>query len=657
MKKERVRICCAVDYLTSDYSEALVQGASKFCREKNAELFVLPVGTLRSNTGHFTYQLISVASHINSKNIDGVLFPTGTQLFNVDSDFLCTYLKSYKDIKTVCLSYPVKDIPSLTVDCRTGFKSAIEHLIVDHGYRKFALMSVRGDSEEVRERETVFYDTLKEHGIEKEAVINFVGEFTYYAAHDLMYSYLKDCQSQMKHHGFDAVVALNDESAIGCMKALKEAGLRVPEDVAILGFDDLRRGAYEKPSLTTVSQQVEIQGYLGAKLLYEAIVGKEIPLVSEIPSVCKIRHSCGCKEEKCSFSKPFIEKEFTTSIETKNELISQWYDSKDKLMNAVQLYTTINTEITLDELKTTLNDKLRSFDIPGAAIVLYENPVDKPESFDYFNLPKKAYIFSAFDNSTGYETTSETAEVVFDPNGGMLPKGTLKIEQEPILVYELYHGTLHYGYAVIKIPVMELYAYDLLVQTLATFFAHAYNNNIVMREKSLFDQKYNQLLDMAVTDELTGLRNRRGFMNLGESVMNVASSMNQKGLMIFCDMDGLKKINDNYGHEEGDNAIIAEANILKKVFGEKYVLGRIGGDEFAVLATEITEKDFIKCRKTVDKLCAEWSKKNSTPYKLSISMGFQEFPSHDGGYGFRILLSEADAKLYIEKHEKKKKVK
>ena len=654
MMKKRVRICCVVDYLISDYSESLVRGAAEFCREKKLELLILPIGTLRSGSGHFTYQMLSVASHINSHNVDGVLFPTGTQMFNVDNDFLSSYLKSY-NIKTVCLSYPVKDIPSLMVDCKTGFKSAIEHLIVDHGYRKLALMTVCGKSQEVRDRENIFYETLAEHGIEKEAVISFSGDFTTYTAHDLLYTYLKDCQVNMKHHGFDAIVALNDDSAFGCMKALKEAGFRIPEDVAVIGFDDIPRGVFEKPSLTTVSQQVGKQGYIAASLLYDSIMGKEIPMISEIPSVCKIRHSCGCRKDKCSFSSPYIEKSFDSTYRLKDEHVSQWFVSKDRLINAVRLYTTGNEEITLSELKLILNDKLRFFDIPGAAIVLYENPIDKPVCFDYFHLPKQAYIFSAYDNATGFETNSETAEVVFNPNEGLLPNDILKTGEEPLVVYELYHGSLHYGYAVIKIPVMELYTFDILIQTLATFFSYAYNNNLAMQEKNLFDQKYNKLMDIAITDELTGIRNRRGFMNLAESVMNVAHSMNQKGMMIFCDMDGLKKINDNFGHEEGDKAIIAESNILKKVFGEKYVLGRIGGDEFAVLATEMTEKEFLKCKKTVDTLCANWTKKNGNLYKLSISMGFQEFPSHDGGYGFRILLSEADAKLYIEKQEKKKK--
>ncbi len=91
---------------------------------------------------------------------------------------------------------------------------------------------------------------------------------------------------------------------------------------------------------------------------------------------------------------------------------------------------------------------------------------------------------------------------------------------------------------------------------------------------------------MSTTDELTGLLNRRGFFTLAQQQVKLANRNNNKLLLFYMDLDGLKKINDTIGHPEGDLALVEAATVLKEIFRESDIIGRLGGDEFAVLLFE-----------------------------------------------------------------------
>ncbi len=95
-----------------------------------------------------------------------------------------------------------------------------------------------------------------------------------------------------------------------------------------------------------------------------------------------------------------------------------------------------------------------------------------------------------------------------------------------------------------------------------------------------------ELRNLSLTDELTGLHNRRGFITLSQQQIRQAKRTKKEMLLLFVDLDGLKKINDGFGHSEGDRALFAVAALLRETFRDSDIVARIGGDEFAVLAME-----------------------------------------------------------------------
>jgi len=160
-----------------------------------------------------------------------------------------------------------------------------------------------------------------------------------------------------------------------------------------------------------------------------------------------------------------------------------------------------------------------------------------------------------------------------------------------------------------------------------------------------------ELLALSLTDELTGLYNRRRLFVLTEQYLKLSARTKKKLLLLFIDMDNLKWINDHYGHNEGDQALIALANILKKTFRESDIVARIGGDEFVVLLESTDENAEIVLTR-LDENIKDHNAKRSRCYNLSISVGTTQFdPEHP--VSIDELLSKADALMYAQKRGKR----
>lgn len=160
------------------------------------------------------------------------------------------------------------------------------------------------------------------------------------------------------------------------------------------------------------------------------------------------------------------------------------------------------------------------------------------------------------------------------------------------------------------------------------------------------------LMQLSLTDSLTGILNRRGFFFQVEQEIKLASRLHTHSILMFADVDGLKKVNDNYGHSAGDEMIINAANVLRNVFRSSDVISRLGGDEFAAFTMETTDPEFIRSR--INKAINEFNANSELPYQLSISMGFVELEGHPS-VCLDDLLKRADEAMYINKQEKKKK--
>jgi diguanylate cyclase (GGDEF)-like protein len=161
------------------------------------------------------------------------------------------------------------------------------------------------------------------------------------------------------------------------------------------------------------------------------------------------------------------------------------------------------------------------------------------------------------------------------------------------------------------------------------------------------------LSEISKTDQLTGLYNRRGFLECVQNVINSTKNYNKELLVLYADMDHLKMINDQYGHEEGDFALKEIAAILKEAFRSTDVVSRFGGDEFVAFALTGNPNYSETMKQRIDDISKQHNAEVEKPYVIEMSVGICEVlcnPAID----IQHVLEEADKQLYIEKRMKKR---
>lgn len=158
------------------------------------------------------------------------------------------------------------------------------------------------------------------------------------------------------------------------------------------------------------------------------------------------------------------------------------------------------------------------------------------------------------------------------------------------------------------------------------------------------------LYDASLKDELTGLYNRRGFLTFAEEQLKLAHSGRRELVVLFADVDGLKAINDGYGHSEGDRALAMAAEVLLTVFRDTDLVCRLGGDEFAALALDCSPAGMVRIEAHLDKVLRA-SNHRGNPWELSISLGAIHVDS-EHPVSIDELLEKADKTMYERKRAK-----
>jgi len=156
---------------------------------------------------------------------------------------------------------------------------------------------------------------------------------------------------------------------------------------------------------------------------------------------------------------------------------------------------------------------------------------------------------------------------------------------------------------------------------------------------------------LTLIDDLTGLYNRRGFFTLSEQQWKLADRKNKKLVLLYCDLDNLKTINDNYGHLMGDQALITVAQLLKSTFRESDIIARMGGDEFAILAIE-AETNGDRMINRLDEKLDELSESEDLNLPISLSSGYAHYDPEEPK-SIEEVLGEADIQMYAQKEGKK----
>jgi len=285
----RKKIGVIVNYLYEGYQMKILSGIFSEAEKLNTDIYVFVGGDLNPNNIE-SQRRNRIYDLISKKNMDGLIILGLVVGFNLPKEEIIKFYKRfYPQLPVVSLGLETEEIPCVISDNRKGFQELLIHLIEDHRYRSIAYVAGPINNEEAQIRNNTFYETLREYDIEIKPEYIYESDFTTPQGIYAIRTFLDERKIKP-----DVIVFSNDNMAIAGLEELKRRKIKVPNEIAITGFDNILESTFVEPSLSTVEQNLSELGKKALEMCHSLILGKEIPKKIEIPTKMTIRESCGC---------------------------------------------------------------------------------------------------------------------------------------------------------------------------------------------------------------------------------------------------------------------------------------------------------------------------------------------------------------------------
>ncbi len=508
---------------------------------------------------------------------------------------------------------------NVSSDNESAMQVLSKHLVFDHNIKTVNFISGPADSIDSVTRKRVFELELTRAGLSLDKERCYTGDY-----------YARSGRAAVKYFESkglleaDAYVCANDQMALGAFYALTDRGIRVPEDTILSGYDNIFEAANHYPRITSVNRYEKRIGEVAYKNVVRAIEGKNYDKEPVVDSKPVFAESCGC-----SAVRP-----------VNHRLVVNQY-SRNKLREA--RYAEMISELTIgltnarsaDDICESLKPCIPELGGDAFCMVIGESEdITKQEDdtltgINYhngkFGIVSKEYVRDRHPR--------------FDPKTG----GNLYI------IYSLHFRDRFYGLAIIRNSTMPLFSefYRVLMMTLSSALEQVKNVKAMQKMIKTLDE-------MWVFDPMTHVYNRAGFFKFSEEIVARARSKHENMFFIFLDLDGLKKVNDAFGHEMGDRMICDMADVLRKTRNKEELLMRYGGDEFVVFGMGLSEEDVAEDVARIRRAMDEINQSGEKVYTLDASIGYHMVP-YDNDKPLSALIELADQEMYKEKREKHKR--
>ena len=533
----------------------------------------------------------------------------------------------------LCVGCKLKDHPRIMTHSYESMKKMVEHFVVEHGMKNIHFVKGVEGNEDAEARYQAYLDVLAEHEIPVVPERITQGDF-----------YVKGGEQAVKdilgsNLAFpEAIVCANDIMAVTVCDLLIEKGYRVPEDVVISGYDYSVEGQNHYPRITTVRCQFKQLGAEACQILLDLSEGKKVRKETYVPDEIVLEESCGCQKEvkKEVLRRNLLGVDISQRILLNNMIlleeslieVNDFDDWKNSLEEFIRRINPV-------EFYCCVNDKFIENVFEPSGMGLEEQSVDEKLAYS-----AKAEVVLAYQNGSFVKRNAFESKYAFED---------LFKESETAKLYifsPLHYQDRNFGYVVFvdsTFPVRN--------QLYVSWMINMGDSIETIRKQSLLKNAMMRLNEMYVRDSLTGAYNRFG-MERYFAELKKKCLIEQSLLQIsFLDIDGLKKINDRYGHEEGDRIIKAAADIMNRKSNENYVI-RYGGDEFVVMGIVHGAKEVEDYWKGVQEDVEVYNQTMKKEAKLSVSYAFDVFEVEMTTY-LEDCIRITDKKMYIEKNKKK----
>ena len=444
-------------------------------------------------------------------------------------------------------------------DYKQGFAATVNHLIEHHHCRNIFMLAGMKNNKYSDDRIEMYRKAMEDHGIEYcEEQIGY-GDFWESPAIEAVNKFLDSGLPTP-----EAICCANDSMAITAVKELQKRGYRVPQDVLVTGFDGVEEGKYVYPSISTCEPQMDAV----ADFIFDVIDGKEKKSEFLIPLAFYPKESCGCDSDS------MIESRMEMPKLVESLRVNSW---QHHMVTTMQ-FQLIDSCI-LEDLREHIRGELDLFNGYDHLYCLRDDiqcNKDCKDSLDKMRI----YLNVNFLDDKEYSTFS-TKSIAPD-----FERVIENLDEKDMLFIRLLHsGEKIYGYHIVRgkrYSSNKLRILGELSESITLTIECVLRNNQLMIANQKLSEMYKQMSEMYIRDTMTGLYNRHGYYQCLNLYLQREDLKEDYLHIISIDMDGMKYINDGFGHLEGDHAIKSVANAINECFAQPVISARFGGDEFMV---------------------------------------------------------------------------
>lgn len=545
-----------------------------------------------------------------------------------------------KEIPVFSLDRHIDGYYSMTMDNQGCFEEIVRHVVEEHGARCVNMIGgIRGNSFS-EERVNIYRRVLAENNIPVEEERIGYGDFWQCPAAEVVEKFM---ESDLPVP--EAIICANDLMAHAAIAVLNDHGYEVPEDVIVTGYDGTKNGENYFPSVTTGAPDYAMMvDWLFDKVADYVQDGKIEQADIVVPVLLKRRQSCGCQEKVMA---------------------------KDDRRFA-QIFDEMGTEKRhMEGMQNMVSSSFGKQRIEDIIPIIQHSQFFMAAWFNFYRyVGVKSGVFDTYDVTDGLTQLVS----LFEGSHGKF-RDTLKrmdildfqtyidrvFEDEKaniVMVHPLISGKDLYGFSVEGFESVTDWKIK-QADEFAMFLSHVLHSVIheyKMNELNDNLSKANEEIEkMSLSDPMTGIYNRRGFFQRTFEIIHNRENAGKYLYLFMIDMDGLKYINDNFGHTEGDFVITALGHALAKMQGGESVCARIGGDEFicAYVKDEIHSYSAEGFNEHMQKLINETEGMEEKEYPVGASVGMKcEKITEE--LDLDSMINSADDKMYKHKMARKR---
>lgn len=506
-----------------------------------------------------------------------------------------------------------------------GFEKVVKHVIVEHGVLDLHLIAGMPNNSYSDDRIAVFRRVLEENGgVFREDMVSY-GFFWSGPTKDAVEKMIREKRVPK------GIICCNDIMAVTTCTTLKKFGYSVPGDVLVTGFDGIDEIQYSEPPITSCQCRFEDIADRLAECVDQDY--NEYPQMRiKIPPFLIRSESCGCMRGM-----------HANACEQLTELNNRFFLYQDDEYMLTEVSAKIQTSKTLEEASACLNSRYQANEM---CILLRKEVTDEgrnpmePVVGDPFG--ENLYVFFDADEQENFKPYEMQRQAI-------IPKLQERVERPYPLIFSVIHFLkFPMGYVCFYFQGLDKMRLGKIPQIVSVLNSALGSLRNVRYQKRLIQQ----IEDMYKMDALTNLYNRNSFYQAFQQMKERYGSegISPELTVIFADVDGLKQINDQYGHTEGDVAIQTAAGALRYASPVSALCVRFGGDEMIAVTDEACEESEIRQR--FEEYIERRNQELSKPYRISASVGV--FAAKQAqGLDFEALMKEADEAMYHEKRAKK----